>query len=99
MIQVKWLISHHCNFIHLLCHCLPLILISNRYTDYSFIMHAFKCPIILKLCLLVSYNSQNYVCNYACNYACNSAIMPAIMLAMPMILKIMPAHYIRLRPR
>ena len=40
------------------CHCLPLILISKRYR--SFFHYNFEWPIILKLCLWVSYNSQNY---------------------------------------
>ena len=48
------------SFIPYVCHCLPLILIPNRYR--LFFHYAFECPIILKLFLWVSYNSQNYAC-------------------------------------
>ena len=37
-----------------------MILISKRY--WWFFHYAFKCPIILKLYLWVSYNSRNYAC-------------------------------------
>ena len=62
VIQVKWSIKVILKLIHLSCHCLPLILITNRYQ--LFFHYAFECPIniILKLCLWVSYNSQNYLC-------------------------------------
>ena len=63
VIQVKWSITSLLRFLkltHLSCHCLSLILVSNRY--WLFFHYAFECPVILKLCLWVSYNSQNYPC-------------------------------------
>ena len=47
-------------FHHLLCYCSSLILIFNNYQ--LFLNHACEHPIILKLYLWVSYNSQNYAC-------------------------------------
>ena len=48
---------------NLWCHCLPLISIFNIVGSYwLFLHHACECPIILKLCLWLPYNSQNYAC-------------------------------------
>ena len=71
---------------HLSYHCLPLILISNRY--WLFFYYAFECPVILNLCLWVSYNFQNHACkishlNYASTLGSGLSCMLGLVLYVP----------------